>query len=44
MIPAGGEWAKSVIITIPKKGDLAEYSNYRIKILQSICEISQSAV
>jgi len=29
------EWAKSVIITIPKKGDLAECSNYRTIALLS---------
>ncbi len=29
------EWAKSVIVTIPKKGDLAECSNYRTNALLS---------
>ncbi len=29
------KWAKSVIVTIPKKGDLAECSNYRTNALLS---------
>ena len=34
------EWTRSVLITIPKKGDLSECSNYRtIALLNHICKV-----
>jgi hypothetical protein len=34
------EWAKSVIVTIPKKGDLRECANYRtISLMNHMCKI-----
>ena len=34
------EWAKSVIVTIPKKGDLRECANYRtISLMNHMCKV-----